>query len=71
MDNSVFNRIVNAGKVPSNADLAELMASIGAPGDKRAEKREAVSRLFDEMGYRATNIQGAAVADGLTLFKEF
>lgn len=56
--NEVFSRIVSNGTIPSRADIAELLASIGKPGEKREQKIEAVRQLFEEAGHHGRNFQG-------------
>jgi hypothetical protein len=58
MNNPVFNRIVNAGQVPTRADIDELLRSIAEPGKKQATKRKTVTGLFDELGVSNVNPQG-------------
>lgn len=67
----VFSQIVNKGEIPKNADINDLLESIGAPGEKREEKTEAVKRLFDELGHHGTNFQGHAVWDDLTSWEAY
>ena len=67
--NAVFIRIVNKGTEPTRGDIAELLASIGEPGEKRDQKQEAVQKLFDELGVRSTNFQGHSVVNYLDDFE--
>jgi hypothetical protein len=67
----VYDRIMGKGVIPSMPDIAELLTSIGPPGEKRAEKEAAVRRLFDELGVRAVNNQGHHLADSLSGYPQY
>lgn len=63
--NEIYSRILNAGNVPSRQDIADLLASVGKPGEKREEKRQVVQHLFEEGGWKSTNFQGHSLFDDI------
>jgi len=69
--NPVLVRLLEKGSTPTQADIAELLASVGAPGEHQAEKEAMVRQLFDELGHPGTNPQGFHVAEDLSTYGEF
>lgn len=70
----VISRVMNKGGLPDRQDIADLLASIGKPGEKREEKRRAVLELIDETGHNGLNgVSGQQfhVADNLHTWQEY
>ena len=57
--------------IPTVKEISELLKSVGKPGEKQEEKKQAVKDLFDERGVRSNNPQGHSVADTLSSYPEF
>lgn len=66
----VFNQIVEKGGAPTRDDIAALLASVGKPGKKRDEKKQAVERLFSEVG-GGVNPQGFHVVEDLESYEAY
>ena len=52
-------------------DISELLASIGLPGEKPDEKKQAVIDLFESKGLSGENMQGHHVAEDLSSYPEY
>jgi hypothetical protein len=57
----VIDRIVSSGRVPTRADIAQLLAAVGKPGTHRDEKDQAVRDLLEALG---TDGHGTIRAEG-------
>lgn len=67
----IITRIKERGTPPTRQDVADVLASIGVPGENQAEKVAAVKQLFDETGHRNINFQGHSVYDDLGEYEAY
>ena len=52
-------------------DIAEILAGVGAPGEKLEEKRAAVEAFFTENNAKPKNKQGIYVIDEIKTYREY
>lgn len=71
MSNAVYSRIIEAGAIPTRSDIEELFMSLGSPGKNRELKRQAVERIFEEIGHSGRNIQGFSVLETLNSYRNW
>ena len=55
----------------TRSDIAELLASVGIPGKKQAEKEQAVLDLYAAFGSSPHNTQGHSVITTLDSYEDF
>lgn len=67
----IITRVKERGTPPTRADVAELLAHIGKPGENRIAKVEAVKQLFEGSGHQGNNSQGWHVADALASYEAY
>lgn len=69
--NELVSKIRARGKGINRQDIAELLASVGGPGEKREDKTQAVLDLYKQVGANPNNSQGHSVIDTLMTWGEF
>lgn len=58
-------------KIPTRADISDLLASVGDPGLEQDEKRLRIGELFTRLGANPHNSQGHSVLDDLESYEEY
>lgn len=68
---TLIAELKESGRIPTREDIARLLASVGAPGEKRDEKKAAVRELFSQIGRSSNNFQGHDIELGLDSYGEY
>lgn len=70
MDEIIKNIKLRPIQTPTRLDIAELLASVGKPGEKLDEKEQAVLDLFEAVSAYPNNSQGHSVVSTLDSYEE-
>ena len=69
--NEVLSKILDKGTEPTRQDIADLLESIGKPGEKKEEKKKAVESLYEEGAWRSINFQGVSAFEDLESYAQY